>query len=60
MYAQLVGDLALALVGKVAVELLAHVGQGVEQALLRLSGGERGVVLPGRLFIKEDGDDVGA
>ncbi len=60
MDAQLIRDLALLLVAQVAVELLAHVSEGVEQAFLRLAGGERGVVLPARLFVQEDGHDVRA
>ncbi len=60
MHAKLVGDLALLLVAQVAVELLAHVGEGVQQAFLGLAGGERRVVLPARLFVEEDGDDVRA
>ena len=56
----LVGDLALLLVAKVTMELLAHISQRVEQAFLRLADRERGVVLPACLFVKEDGDDVRA
>ena len=37
-----------------------HVGQRVEEALLRLSSRERRVVGMGRLFIKEDGNDFRA
>ena len=60
VHPQLVRDLALLLVGEVAGELLVHVGQGVEQALLRLAGGERRVVGVGRLLVEEDRDDVRA
>ena len=56
----LVGDLALLLVAKVTMELLAHISQRVEQAFLRLADRERGVVLPACLLVKEDGDDVRA
>jgi len=57
---QLVRHLALALVGEVPGELLVHVGQRVEEALLRLSRRERGVVAVRRLLIKEDRDDLRA
>src|SRR5437879_12744409 len=60
MHAQLVRHLALALVGEVAAELLVHVGQRVKEALLGLPRGEWSVVGEGRLFIKEDRDDIGA
>ena len=58
--AELVRDFALALGGEIARELLVHVGQGIEQALLRLAGGEGGVVGMGGFFVEEDGDDIGA
>src|SRR6266581_831839 len=60
VHAQLLGDLALLLVGQVAGELLVHVGQGVEEAFLRLAGGERGVVGVARLVEEKDGDELGA
>ena len=60
VHAELVLDLALALVGQVARELLVHVGQRVEQSLLRLAGGEGRVVDVRRLFVKDDRDDVGS
>ena len=60
MDAQLVGHLALARVAEIAGHLLAHVGQGAEEAFLRLTDGEGGVVRPGRLVVKEDGHDVRA
>src|SRR6266852_6281607 len=60
VHAELVGDLALFLVGEVTVQLLGHVGEGVEEAFLRLTRRERRVILPARLFVKEDGHDVRA
>ena len=60
MHPQLVGDLSLLLVAEVALQLLSHVGERIKQAFLRLAGRKRCVVLPGRLFVKEDGHDVSA
>ncbi len=58
VHAQHLGGLALGGVARVAGQLLAHVGQRVEQALLRLADGEGRKVPAGSLLVKEDGDDV--
>ena len=60
MEAELVGDLALGRVAQIAGHLLAHVGQGAEEAFLRLTGGEGGVIRPGRFVVEEDGHHVRA
>ena len=57
---EVVRDFALAEVGHVTRQLLTHVGQRVEQALLRLTVGKRRVVGAARLFVKKDRDDVRA
>src|ERR1700693_6145631 len=56
---ELVRDLALAHVRGIAGQLFAHVGQGVEKALLGVAGGKGRVVGLARLFIEKHGDDVG-
>jgi len=60
VHAKLIGHLALVGVTQVARQLLAHVGQRVEEALLWLPCREGCVVGVGRLFVQEDRHDVRA
>jgi len=58
VHAKLIGHLALERVARITGELLAHVGQRVEEALLWLARRKWGVVRVRRLLIEEDRHDV--